>query len=210
MVQKPQTKPVIGLVGGIGAGKSTVAGELARLGCALVDADAIGHELLSDPQVAGALRQRWGEAIFCDDGGVDRASLGKIAFGDPAELSALNSILHPAIGEKMAESIRRGLADASVPGVVVDAAVLFEAGWNDMCTHVVFVDAPDELRFDRAHRDRGWNKKMWTRREKSQISLDKKRRLCDYSIGNSSSVSYLREQVRELYLRFIHVMDCTE
>jgi|ETNmetMinimDraft_26_1059896.scaffolds.fasta_scaffold28046_2 dephospho-CoA kinase len=210
MAEKPQTKPVIGLVGGIGAGKSTVGGELARIGCALVDADAIGHELLSDPQIARTLRHRWGEAIFTDDGGVDRAALGKFAFADPAELSVLNSILHPAIGEKLAESIRRALADASVPAVAVDAAVLFEAGWNDMCTQVVFVDAPDELRFDRVHRDRGWNKKKWIQREKAQISLDKKRRLCDYTIVCSSSVSHLREQVRELYFRFIHVVDCPE
>ena len=197
------------MVGGIGSGKSTAAAEFAALGCAVIDADAIGHGLLADPKVQQALRRRWGDAIFCD-ACVDRPALGRIVFDDPAELAALNEILHPRIREKISESIRTALAQTSVPAVVVDAAVLLEAGWDELCDCLIFVDAPSSLRRDRACEQRGWEEKVWAQREKSQNSLDKKRRLCDYSIDSSSTVSRLREQVRDMYLRLTHAADRPE
>ena len=194
------------MVGGIGSGKSTAAAEFAALGCAVIDADAFGHDLLADPKVRQALRRRWGDAIF-SDAGVDRPTLGRIVFDDPAELAALNEILHPRIREKISESIRTALAQTAVPAVVVDAAVLLEAGWDDLCDCLIFVDAPSGLRRLRACRQRGWEEKVWAQREKSQNSLDKKRQLCDYSINSSSTVSRLREQVREVFLRLTHAAD---
>ncbi len=194
-------KPVIGLVGGIGAGKSTAAAEFAALGCARVDADAIGHDLLADADVARHIRARWGGAVFAPDGRVDRQALGSVVFADAAELAALNRILHPRIRREMNRQITTALRDQATSGVVVDAAVMLEAGWDDLCTHLVFVSAPAACRYERVAGRRGWSHGEWKRREKSQISLDTKAARCDYTIDNHSSVSPLRQQIRRLFPR---------
>ncbi len=203
----PRTKPIIGIVGGIAAGKSTTAAEFARLGCALIDADAIAHEMLEDPDVRETLRVRWGDAIFTSDGTVDRGKVGEIVFGDPGELAELCAILHPLIRIHMEREVERALRDANVVGVVVDAAVLFEGGWDDLCTHTVFVVARAPQRVERAMKGKGWDEQMLTGREKSQISLDNKVHKCDYTIDNSSSASHLHEQVRKLFHTIIHGAD---
>lgn len=200
-------KPVIGLIGGIGAGKSTAAAELGRLGCAIIDADAIGHQLLADPAIVGRLRERWGEKVFGPDGTVDRARLGEIVFAEPEELAALNAIVHPRIRRRMAEAIGQAQADPAVAGAVVDAAVLLEAGWDDLCTHLVFIEADPASRVQRVAAGRGWDQQRWREREKSQISLDKKRAECDYYVANSSSVSHLNEQIRGIFRDLIRTAE---
>jgi dephospho-CoA kinase len=194
-------KPVIGILGGVGAGKSTVAREFAALGCRLIDADAIGHELLRQENVRGQVLARWGQAVADDDGQVDRKALASVVFADPGELAALNAILHPAIRRAMAEQIAQALADPAAAGAVVDAAVLLEAGWDDLCTDLVFVAVGDSQRAQRVADQRGWERAEWQRREKSQISLDKKAERCNYVIDNRSSGPRLREQVRRIFHR---------
>ena len=207
MSGKSTTKPVIGILGGVGAGKSTVAAELAAMGCALVDGDAIGHELLAEAAIREQLRQRWGDGIFTAAGEVDRKALGKIVFDDRGELAALNSIMHPLIGRRIEQQIARAQADESVAAVVMDAAVMLEAGWNDLCTHLIYVDAPQSERLSRKQAARGLEKTCWKQREEFQIPLDKKAGTCDYIIDNSSSVSCLRDQVRELFRKIVHTAD---
>ncbi|MBW2648181.1 MAG: dephospho-CoA kinase, partial [Deltaproteobacteria bacterium] len=138
---------------------------------------------------------------------VNRQMLGEIVFGDCDELEALNSILHPRIRGHMVQQITRAQNDDNVKGAVVDAAVLFEAGCEDLCTHVVFVDATRELREQRVSSTRGWDKNNWMNREKFQISLDKKRALCHYIVDNSSSISHLYEQVCRLFYQIVHAGD---
>ena len=214
---------MIGLVGGVAAGKSTAAGEFARLGAAVVDGDAIGHRLLGAPAVQRAIRRRWGARVFSlgqrgspargradspgRDAAVDRAALGRIVFADPRELAALDGILHPRIRREMTRQIAAARRKASVPAVVVDAAVLFEAGWDDLCTAVVFVDSPASARARRAASGKGWHRARWRKRENSQISLDKKRRNSDYIMDNSFGVSRLRDQVRQIFLKIVHAAD---
>jgi dephospho-CoA kinase len=202
-----ESKPVIGIVGGIGAGKSAAAAEFAALGCQVIDADAVGHALLKEPAVKAELKKRWGEGVFGADGNVDRSALARIVFDDKVELEALNSIIHPRMRERMERLIAAAMSDASVKGVILDAAVLFEAGWDDLCTHVVFVSAPREVRLRRLPAKAGQDAGRLAAREKFQISLDKKARKCDYDIDNSSSVPRLRKQVGELFLRICHPAD---
>jgi len=208
MSKQTPGKPVIGIVGGIGAGKSTVAAELVRLGCPLVDGDAVGHALLAEEDVRSEVRERWGQGAFAPDGSVDREALARIVFSDAGELEALNRILHPRIRKRMQEQIARSRGDPSAPAVVVDAAVLFEAGWDDLCTHLVFVEAPGPARARRARQARGWEPAVWRSREKMQISLDKKAARCHHMVRNSSSVGRLREQVRGLFSQIVHAADC--
>ena len=112
---------MIGIVGGIGAGKTTASAELAALGCEVIDVDAIGHELLGDERIRQRLSARWGREIFDADGAVDRRRLGELVFDSPEELAALNEIMHPSIRVKLVELIACARAEKSVPAVVLPA-----------------------------------------------------------------------------------------
>ena len=175
-----------------------MAAALARLGCRVVDADLIGHQLLAAPAVRRQLRRRWGAGVFAADGQVDRKALAAIVFADAAELEALNRILHPRIRRGMKRQIAQAVQNPAVRAVVVDAAVLLEAGWDKLCTHLVFVWAPTEVRARRVAEARGWSRRHWRQREKSQISLDSKRARCHYVLENCSDASLLAEQTRQL------------
>ena len=201
-------KPVIGIVGGVGSGKSTVAGQLARLGCLRIDADRIGHDMLGKPDVRAEIRSRWGAAVFDDHGRVSRPALADAVFSDAGELAALNAILHPRIRRVAEQRIAEARGRPAVPAVVLDAALLLEAGWNDLCTHLVFVDCPAEQRLERVGQNRGWDEATWRRRESLQIFLDTKARMCDYTVENSSSVPHLVQQTRKLLTRIVAASDC--
>jgi dephospho-CoA kinase len=202
-----KSKPVIGLLGGIGAGKSTVAAELVALGCGLVDADAIGHGLLNDPAVKAELRKRWGDGVMDAGGNVDRSAVSRVVFDSPEELAALNAVMHPRIRGRMVERVAALQADPAVAAVVVDAALLLETDWHEQCTHFVFVSAPEQERARRVRRVRGWDRATWKRRENSQKPLDIKAAKAEYVVDNSSSVSRLREQVRSVFHRIVHAAD---
>ncbi|MFP4214448.1 MAG: dephospho-CoA kinase [Phycisphaerae bacterium] len=199
--------PVIGLVGGVGAGKSTVADAFAELGCAVIDADKLGHEVIQAPAVRDALVERWGTRIIGDDGRVDRSAVGEIVFDDEAELAFLNEIMHPRIAERIAGRIDELRNDPGVSAIVLDAAVMLEAGWDHQCDVLVFVDAPEAVRFARVLSSRGWSETTWRERENSQFSIDRKAASCDYCLRNSSSESHLREQVRTLFHRIVSRAD---
>jgi dephospho-CoA kinase len=203
-------KPVIGLVGGVGAGKSTVAAALAELGCAVIDADRVGHGVIQTPAVRDALVERWGRRILGDDGRVNRAAVAEIVFEDEGELAFLNGLMHPAIAERIARRIDELQQQDDVPAIVLDAAVMLEAGWDHQCDTLVFVDAPADERFARVRAVRGWDEDRWRERENSQFSIDRKAASCDHRVRNSSSESHLREQVRTLFHRLVHNADGTQ
>ena len=194
---------MIGLVGGVGAGKSTVAAELARLGCALIDADRIAHGVLNRQDVRDRLSERWGRRLIGPDGQVDRDALGEIVFSDPQALAELNGIVHPLIRAEGERQLADGVGRPDVPAVVIDAPLLVEAGWNSLCTALVFVQSRADHRRRRVASERGWDKKKWAGRESFQISLDTKAPMCDYTVDNTSSVSHLVAQTRELFYRIV-------
>jgi dephospho-CoA kinase len=198
--------PIIGILGGIGAGKSTVAAEFAALGCLVIDGDAIGHELRESPGVKKALRAEWGDGIFDASGSVDRKAMAAKVFTDPAALVRLNQILGPRIRRRIRRKIEQGRADPNVPAIVLDAAVLLEACWDNLCTHFVFVQAEDRQRQERVV-TRGWSVRQWRDRENSQICLDIKAARCDYMVDNSSSIPLVREQVRRIFRKITNIAD---
>jgi dephospho-CoA kinase len=206
IVRKPRkAKAVIGIIGGVGAGKSTAAAEFGRLGCAVIDADAIGHRLLAEAPVRRRIVRRWGRRVLDATGQVDRKVLAKVIFRGASELAALNAILHPLIRRRMARQVAAARKDAAVPAVVIDAAVLLEAGWDDLCTHLVFVSADAKARASRVATRPGWGRAAWREREKTQISLDKKLKRCHYVVDNSSSVSHLCKQVRRIFRQIVPI-----
>ncbi len=190
--------PVIGIVGGIGSGKSTVAGCFGELGCAIIDADRIGHELLGQPDIRSRIIRQWGRGILDGQGRIDRKRLGRIVFAEPSELAKLNEIMHPRISERIADEIARIRSAGDARGIILDAAVLIESSWDLFCDELLFVDSPQELRMERVMETRGWDEATWRRREKSQFSVDTKAGACSYRINNSTDVSHLKKRVRSL------------
>ncbi|MFW6155288.1 MAG: dephospho-CoA kinase [Planctomycetota bacterium] len=191
---------MVGLVGGIGSGKSLVASMLAEMGGRVIDADGVGHAVLRRPGIIAALAERFGRGILDAEGQIDRRRLAGIAFEDPEALAALNAVVHPLMTEELAARIAALRADPAFDGpVILDAAVLLETDWHELCDVIVFVDAPREERRARVASSRGWSADELARREKNQKCLDFKRSQAHYIVRNNSSESRLRQQVRLLY-----------
>ena len=194
--------PVIGVVGGIGSGKSAVANwAAAHADVAVIDADKLGHDALKSAIVKAALLQRFGPGIFGADGFVNRSALAKQVFGDtPEQLVArhdLERIVHPEIGRRISEEVALATKNDRV-AVLLDAAVLLEAGWRQLCDLVVFVDTPDVIRLARVQKNRNWTEDELARREASQWSLDRKRQEADFVVTNDRDLEYAGRQVLEM------------
>ncbi|MFO7898201.1 MAG: dephospho-CoA kinase [Planctomycetota bacterium] len=189
---------VLGLVGGIGSGKSTVARLFEETGAAVLDADAICTELHDLPEVRQAIEAEWGAAVFGDDGRLDRGRLADIVFADPAELDKLNAILHPRVVDR----IRRKIAAYRVPGgpelCVIDAPLLVESGLDRLCDVLVFVQCDQATRTRRLADERHWPSDEIKRREAHQLSTEEKRRRADAVICNEGDARTTRQRVREL------------
>ena len=142
------SKPVIGLTGPTGAGKSTVAAVFRRLGCAVIDADALAREAVSDPECLSALAAAFGGDIVAPDGSLDRGKLAGRAFSSPENTARLNRITHPVILRRAARRIAE-LKDGPAAAVVSDAALLFESGADSLCDTTVAVIAPPASRLRR-------------------------------------------------------------
>lgn len=181
---------VIGLVGGIGSGKSTVAECFRSEGAEVLDADRIAHGLLDHPAVRRALVKEFGPGIV-SGGRVDRGALAREGFRSRETVSRLNRIVHPFVGREIGKSIVKSRRRF----VVVDAPLLLEAGAETMCDRIVFVDAPVPVRRRRIA-GRGWGPGEMKRRERLQWSLSRKRSRSDYRIDNSGSRAATARQVR--------------
>jgi dephospho-CoA kinase len=190
--------PLIGIVGGIGSGKSAVAAELVAQGGYLIPADELGHEALRRPEIKALVAARWGERVLDADGAIDRKRLAAIVFADPAERRALEAMTHPTIGRRIREEIANARARPEVRLIVLDAAVMLEAGWHDVCDHVVFVDAPRDIRLQRLETRRGWSAQALEERENAQMPLPEKRRHADAVVDNVAGPEALGPQVRRL------------
>lgn len=175
--------PVLGIAGGIGAGKSTVARAFAELGCHVIDSDQRARAALDRPDVREQLVSWWGPGVLGEGGRIERAKVASIIFGDAGERARLEALVHPIVRQERAAMIREA-REARAAGVIVDAPLLFEAGVDAECDAVVFVDAPADVRLARVQASRGWTLEELERRERAQLSLDQKRARCRYVIDN--------------------------
>lgn len=191
--------PVIGLVGGIGAGKSTAAAAFAARGGRVIDADSLGHQALDDPEIRARIVARWGErtTLIRPDGRFDRRALAHIVFPEPAELRALEAIVFPFITQRIEEELAR-LESEGAAFIVLDAAVMLEAGWNRVCDHVVYVDAPRAIRVARLAARSGWSEADVAAREASQMPAEEKQRRADAVLMNDAGPEQLQTQVDRL------------
>lgn len=188
--------PTLGLIGQIGAGKSTAAGVLAGRGGAVIDADKLGHAALDVPAVKDALVAKWGTGILKPDGTVNRRAIAGIVFGDEAEKRFLEATVFPVIGAMAEAAIRTAKADPATRFVVLDAAVMLEAGWAGVADKLLFLAAPRDVRLDRLHRRAGWTDSDLTAREASQWPAAEKMARADAVVVNDGTVEDLAHRLK--------------
>jgi dephospho-CoA kinase len=191
-------KLVIGLLGGIGSGKSQVAAALARCGARIIAGDQLGQAALRDPDIRARVVSRWGQGVVDESGEIDRRRLAAIVFANPAQRKELEAITHPWIRQRIRAEVEEARNDPSVPLIVLDAAVMLEAGWDDVCDHLVYVDAPRKVRLERVARQRGWSEKEIEAREQAQLPLTEKAVRADHVLDNSDSLEHLNQQLNDL------------
>lgn len=187
---------VVGLTGGIGSGKSTVAAILAELGAFVVDADRIARDVVA-PHSDGLQQivSAFGEDVLQPDGSLDRAKLAAIVFADPEKRSQLDAITHPRI----AELTQRQFAQATDQQIIVhDVPLLTELGLAPNYGHVIVVDSPDEIRVQRLV-ERGLTEEDARARMASQATREQRLAIADYVVDNSGSRESLRHQVEDVW-----------
>jgi dephospho-CoA kinase len=187
----------VGLTGGIGAGKSTVATCLVELGATLVDADKIAREVVVPGSVGLArLVEQFGTGVLDADGGLDRPGLGEIVFGDPAARQRLNDILHPLIGQRTAELI----AEAPTGSVIVqDVPLIVEGAMSASFPLVIVVHAPESERVRRLIEDRGMTEDAARARIAAQADDAARRAAADAWLDNSGPAEAVRSAVERLW-----------
>ncbi|MCS7159843.1 MAG: dephospho-CoA kinase [Gemmatales bacterium] len=196
-------KPILGLIGGIGSGKSFVARLLAQRGGYVIEADRLGHEALRQPHIRQRIVEHFGPQVLDAQGEIDRTQLAGLVFAKPDQRQVLEALVHPYITQRIHEAIDRAQADPSTRFIVLDAALLVETGWHRLCDKILFVDAPSQLRQTRTQQSRGWSAEEWRLREANQWPLDQKRTFAHAVLDNSGDEENLRHQLKTLLADWI-------
>lgn len=187
----------VGLTGGIGSGKSTVATLLSELGAVVVDADAVAREVVEPGMPAlTAIRERFGDAVFAADGGLDRPALGRVVFTDPSALTDLEGITHPAIWKRTAE-LMSAVPAATV--VVHDMPLIVEKHLGADYHLVIVVGVTEEERLARLVRDRGMSAEDARSRIDAQADDEARRAAADIWLDNNGTREHLEAKVRTLW-----------
>jgi dephospho-CoA kinase len=197
-------KPIIGIAGGIGSGKSFVARLFGELGCLVLAADEQVRAAYADPEVRDTLKQWWGDCVINREGHVDRRAVAQRVFEKPDERRRLEALIHPRVAAMRDAAMAAAASDAQVLAFVWDIPLLFEVGLNTRCDAIVFVDAPWADRLRRVRETRGWDEAELRRRENLQLGLDNKRRMSNDIVQNTADVGFARKQVQEILSRILH------
>ncbi|PLX94138.1 MAG: dephospho-CoA kinase [Desulfuromonas sp.] len=190
---------ILGITGSIASGKSLVAGEFARRGAALVSADQLAREVVTPgrPELV-RLVERFGREILAEDGSLDRDAVARIVFADERARTDMNQIVHPAIGRLALKQLRE-LAQSSVPLVVYEAPLLFEAGAEKRVDKVLVVKVDPQIQLQRLIARDGLTPADALRRVAAQMSQQEKLARADFVIDNSGSVVETVAQVDRLW-----------
>jgi dephospho-CoA kinase len=189
----------VGLTGNIASGKSTVARLLQQAGATIIDADVLARTAVERGQPAHrAIVERWGDRILQPDGELDREALRELVFADPAELEALNGIVHPEVGRLREEALAEARARDDQM-VVSDIPLLFERHLVDEFDVVVLVDAPRELRLERLVRERNLPTTDAMNMIAAQMPAELKRARVDHVIDNAGTMAELESRVAEVW-----------
>jgi len=196
---------VIGLTGSIGTGKSEAARQLEALGASIISADQVGHEAYTpNTEAWEQVVATFGDDILQEDGEIDRRKLGAVVFSDPSQLEKLNEIMHPRMARMVADKIE-AFRGQGVEVVVVEAALLFEAGWDSLVEEVWVTDAPEQAVIERLNQRNGMSEEEARKRISSQMDRAERLERSDYVIENSGDMAALTSAIKELWDRRVAV-----
>jgi dephospho-CoA kinase len=191
---------IIGLTGGIGAGKSTVAGLLKERGATVIDADRVAHEVYaSGTEGFDRVVQRFGRSVIGADGSIDRKALGAKVFGDAAALAELNAIIHPLVRKEVARRVLDALTADPDAVVVIEAALMTETGWTGGAGTLWVVVTDPEIALARLIRDRQMTEQEARVRIAAQATNDARRTHADVVIENDGTFEELERAVDEAW-----------
>ena len=190
----------VGLTGGIGSGKSEVSRRLRQMGAVVIDADAVAREVV-EPGTPGLARvvEEFGDGVLRPDGSLDREGLGRIVFGDPARLARLNAIVHPLVGERIAQQMADVERDSPDGVVVYDVPLLVENNLQDGYDVVLVVAALPQTQLRRLVEQRGMTDEDAQARIAAQAPLEAKLAVADIVIDNDGELAALDARVREVW-----------
>jgi len=192
--------PVIGLTGGIGAGKSTVTQVLEELGAAVIDADKVGHQIyLPDLPAWREIVETFGREVLHADRTINRQALGKIVFADPEALRTLNRIVHPKMFERMAELIAELRARGGMKAIVIEAAILIEANWQPLADQIWLVVASEPVVIERLTKQRNLSAEQVRTRIAAQLSNEERLKHAHVVIRNDGSLDEVRTAVEQAW-----------
>jgi len=188
---------VLGLIGGIASGKSSVAAHFeAARPCTRIDADVLARRVLRRPATRRAIEDRFPGMVGAD-GSLDRKKMATLVFRHPPELAALEAILHPPI----LRGIRAAIGKARTRYILLDAPLLLETGLDQLCDALVYVACPARVRRRRAAESRGWTEDEHRERESRQWALRRKRARADFIVNNGTTPGVARRDVRRALRR---------
>jgi dephospho-CoA kinase len=193
----------VGLTGGLASGKTFVGHALRDLGCHLIEADELGHQvLLPGGEAYDAVIDEFGEEILDQDRHIDRHRLGELVFGKPDLLAKLSALVHPPVAERQARTIAAIAQSDPAAIVVVEAAILVETGSYKKFDKLIVVVCTPEQQMERALKRGAYSREEVSDRLSRQLPLEEKLRVADYVIDTSGTKENTLEQVRILYERF--------
>lgn len=198
-MQTMKTKPIIGISGGIGAGKSLVAEMLKSLGAAVIDSDSLAHQCLGTLDCRRQIKEWWGESVISSHGLPRNKKIAEIVFADAVELKRLEDLLFPRIKRLQENIIAVHNANESIRAIILDAPTLYEAKADSLCDAVIFVKCDREARVSRIEA-RGWTEAQLTQREDMQYPLSLKEEKADHVVENNSDLDALQSQVEQAFL----------
>ena len=201
-MQKP--KKIIGILGGIGSGKSTVANEFEKLGCAVISADQLAAELLDDKKIKSAIIRTFGRDVLDEENNINRVKVSEIVFFSQKNVEKMNAILHPPILRQTNLLIDKYNQTEDIKAIILDMPLLVEVGWQNKCDYLIFVSSSEEKKNHRIRKNYPKNTENIKKREKFKISLDKKADIAHYIIDNNSDLKTLAEQVARIFSKILN------
>ena len=189
-------KRVLGITGGVGCGKSAVLSFLEKeYGAEAIQADRVAHTLMAPGQECSRrIQEAFGEGVLDGEGRIDRAALGALVFGDEEKRRLLNRLTHPAVKQES----RRRIAASPKPLVVVEAALLLEDRYDEICDEIWYIHAGRDARFARLSESRGYTRERTQAMMDSQMGEEELRRRCQATVDNSGAWEATRRQLEEL------------
>jgi dephospho-CoA kinase len=196
---KGRNKPLVGITGIIGSGKSAAARYFAELGAAVFDADCAAREVTEKPEVLEEIRQKLGSHLLTPDGKLDRSRTAEEVFSSSEKLAILNRIIHPRVRERMWDFVQANSLKPDIPMIVLDVPLIYETDLHRYLDFVVVVAAPEEECVRRTMQRSRLSREEVLRRMHHQLPLNEKIRRADFVLDNSASLEHLKKQVERVF-----------